>query len=298
MKRKVSVVTTTWGQEKFIQETMDGVFMQKYDGPIEFIIANDHSPDKTDQIIKSYLETHSISDNFEIKYTVHKKNLGSTQNFIWAIQQATGEYVAICEGDDYWTDPLKLQKQVDFLEENEDCNLVYHKVTIFDQEQKTFSPEYLNKSLQIIKRDLKELALIGNFMHTPSVLFRNNINYSTINSKLPVGDYLLWFLNGEKGKLAYLPDDMAVYRFSESSTWGKQDKFYRINIWLKLLFFLKKHSKDYYIKESIKKQAWKKANENNLAELNLSQKYQLFRSLLIIEPRFIKKIIKWNQQVH
>lgn len=295
---KVSVVTTTWGQEQFIEETLDGVFMQQYDGPIEFIIANDHSPDRTDEIIKSYLETNSIPDNFEIKYTYHEKNLGSTQNFIWAIQQATGEYVAICEGDDYWTDPLKLQKQVDFLDGNKDCNLVYHRVTVFNQEEKKFSSELLNDSQLVRKRNLEELALVGNFIHTPSVVFRNNLQVSSKLFRQPVGDYILWFLNAEKGKLGYLPDEMAVYRMSETSTWAKRKKFYRINIWLKVLFILKNHTKDSNIRELIKKQAWEKGGEINLIELNTVQKIDLFKNLLLIEPKFIKKILIWNSQIH
>lgn len=115
---KVSVVTITYGHQDYILDTLKGVLMQEYIGEIEFIIANDNSPDETDRVVTEFLNTNSIPSRFEIKYTKHEKNLGMMPNFIWALKQAKGKYIALCEGDDYWTDPLKLQKQVDFLEEN------------------------------------------------------------------------------------------------------------------------------------------------------------------------------------
>ncbi len=121
---KISVVTITYGHQDYITETLDGVFMQQYDGPIEFIIANDNSPDNTDEVIKDYLTTRQIPANFEVKYTKHCENLGVTGNFIWSMKQATGKYMALCEGDDFWIDPLKLQKQCDFLENNDNYSLV------------------------------------------------------------------------------------------------------------------------------------------------------------------------------
>lgn len=124
---KVSVVTITYGHEKYITETLDGVLMQQYEGPVEFIIANDNSPDATDEVVKKYFLENPAPSNFEIKYTKHETNKGMMPNFIWALEQATGKYIALCEGDDYWTDPLKLQKQVDFLEENLNYSFCTHR---------------------------------------------------------------------------------------------------------------------------------------------------------------------------
>ena len=124
---KVSVVTITYGHEKYITETLDGVLMQQYEGPVEFIIANDNSPDATDEVVKKYFLENPAPSNFEIKYTKHETNKGMMPNFIWALEQATGEYIALCEGDDYWIDPLKLQKQVDFLEENLNYSFCTHR---------------------------------------------------------------------------------------------------------------------------------------------------------------------------
>ncbi|MCB4234492.1 glycosyltransferase [Kaistella anthropi] len=69
---------------------------------MEFIIANDNSPDATDEVVKKYFLENSVPGNFEIKYTKHETNKGMMPNFVWALEQATGEYIALCEGDDYW----------------------------------------------------------------------------------------------------------------------------------------------------------------------------------------------------
>lgn len=87
---KVSVVTITYGHEKYITETLDGVLMQQYEGPVEFIIANDNSPDATDEVVKKYFLENPAPSNFEIKYTKHETNKGMMPNFIWALEQATG----------------------------------------------------------------------------------------------------------------------------------------------------------------------------------------------------------------
>ena len=115
---KVSVCMITYGHEKFIEEAINGVLMQECDFVVELIIANDCSPDKTDAVIQNILCNHPRAS--WIKYIKHDKNLGMMPNFIFAMQECKGKYIALCEGDDYWTDPSKLQKQVDFLEANSD----------------------------------------------------------------------------------------------------------------------------------------------------------------------------------
>ena len=118
----VSVVMITYNHEKYIQQAIEGVLMQKINFHIELIIADDTSPDQTENIVKKIIVEHP--NGHWIKYTKHKFNKGVSKNFTWALKQAKGKYIALCEGDDYWTDPLKLQKQVDFLEENENIGLV------------------------------------------------------------------------------------------------------------------------------------------------------------------------------
>ena len=112
----------TYNHEKFISEAIEGVLIQQTNFSFELIIANDASTDGSDKIINEFIANHPKGNL--IKYFKHEKNVGMMQNFTFALGHCKGKYIALCEGDDYWTDPLKLQKQVDFLEANEDyCDL-------------------------------------------------------------------------------------------------------------------------------------------------------------------------------
>lgn len=204
---KVSVVTITYGHEKYITETLDGVLMQQYQGPVEFIIANDNSPDATDEVVKKYFLENPAPSNFEIKYTKHETNKGMMPNFIWALEQATGEYIALCEGDDYWTDPLKLQKQIEFLQSNDEFVAHSHNVQIVGLQNRPFS---IMPSRVFVFKDLLERRMF----HTNSVTFRNN---RSITRKLKLAlnifssDKYLFLSLTQYGKINYSDDTMAVY---------------------------------------------------------------------------------------
>ena len=209
---KISVVTITYGHENFIEQTLDGVFMQDYKGEIEFIISNDHSPDATDRVIKDYLSVKEIPINFTIKYTQHEVNKGMMPNFIWALEQTSGKYIALCEGDDYWTDPLKLQKQVDFLVTNQDYVLTFHPVNILNSDGSMVEDFITNIPVNYETQEM--LARFGNYIHTPSVVFRNIIKtFPPEFSLSPIGDYFLYMILTNHGKIKMLEGTMAVYRY-------------------------------------------------------------------------------------
>ena len=100
--KKVSIIILSYKHQNFIAKALEGVFMQKVNFPVELILCDDQSPDNTDAVIKETLK--KAPHNIEIKYTRHQKNMGSTPNFYWALRQVTGNYIAFCEGDDYWID--------------------------------------------------------------------------------------------------------------------------------------------------------------------------------------------------
>jgi len=206
----VSVIMITYGHEKYIEEAINGVFIQQTDFPVELIIANDCSPDQTDEVVKLLLRR--APENITVRYTKHQTNKGMNANFLWAASQATGKYIALCEGDDYWTDPLKLQKQVDFLEENEEYVLTFHPVKIKNPDGSLvddFITEVpANYELQ------ETLASGDNYIHTPSVVFRNIIKVFPPEFSLsPIGDYFLYMILTEHGKMKMQADYMAVYRY-------------------------------------------------------------------------------------
>lgn len=209
---RISVIMVTYGHEKYIQKAIEGVLMQYCNFNIELIVANDNSPDNTDEVIKKYLSENNISRNITIKYTKHDFNKGMQPNYIWSVKQAVGKYIAVCEGDDYWTDPLKLQKQVDFLEANEDYVLTFHPVHILKPDG-SLLPDYLT-TVPINYETQETLARLGNYIHTPSVVFRNIIKSFPLEFELsPIGDYFLYMLLTNHGKIKMLDDTMAVYRY-------------------------------------------------------------------------------------
>lgn len=215
---KVSVVTITYGHEKYITETLDGVLMQQYDGPVEFIIANDNSPDATDEVVKKYFLENPAPSNFEIKYTKHEANKGMMPNFIWALEQATGQYIALCEGDDFWIDPLKLQKQVDFLEENEDYSAT---ITNRKFDDLVNHQSYITNYPELIRT---EHILKGEVLPTQTILFRNILKQEDFNkfNKMIAGDRVISYLLSLKGPIHCIKDCTAIYNYTGNGVWSSK----------------------------------------------------------------------------
>lgn len=153
MKRPlVSISCITYNHQDFIEECLNGFFMQQCDFDVELVISDDKSTDGTVKVIERCLQRKP--DNFTIRFTAHEQNMGASPNFVWCMQQCTGKYIALCEGDDYWTDPHKLQKQVDFLEPNEEYSLVcggYMSVNTVTGEKTVVLKESPDKSLTSTK---------------------------------------------------------------------------------------------------------------------------------------------------
>ena len=210
----VSVAVITYGHENYILDTLKGILSQTYSGDLEIILSNDNSPDNTDDVITSFLKENPLPSHITIRYTKHATNKGAIPNFIWTIRQCTGQYIALCEGDDYWTDPLKLQKQVDFLEAHPDHVLCFHKVNILQPNGELVDDFITNVPENYELRET--LATNNNYIHTPSVLFRNIAaeEYNILEFKnSPIGDYFLYLILTQYGKIGFIPDTMAVYRY-------------------------------------------------------------------------------------
>ena len=208
----------TYGHESYIRQAIEGVLMQKCSFEIELIIANDCSPDNTNKIIQEILVSNKNAN--WIKYFNHKKNLGMMPNFIFSLKQSSGKYIALCEGDDYWTDELKLQKQVDFLEENLQYVLSFHKVKILNLDG-LITDDFLT-NLPENYENLETLAQFGNYIHTPSVVFRNILkNYPIEFEQTPIGDYFLYLMLAQHGNIKYFLDEMSVYRYGVGVFSGK-----------------------------------------------------------------------------
>ncbi len=133
----LSIVTITYNHEPFIAKTIEGVLMQQVNFPIEFIIAEDCSTDGTRRICQEYAERYPEL----IHLITSENNVGAVANERRAMLAAKGKYIAFCEGDDYWTDPLKLQKQVDFLEAHPEYSVTFHRCRHYNVETEEYKDD-------------------------------------------------------------------------------------------------------------------------------------------------------------
>ncbi|MEG1723995.1 MAG: glycosyltransferase [Anaerovoracaceae bacterium] len=217
----VSVVCTTYNHEAYVRQALEGFVMQKTNFSFEVIVHDDASTDSTVQIIKEYESKYP--NLFRNIYQI--ENQYSQRKDIWGnlfCNYCAGKYIAICEGDDYWTDPLKLQKQVDFLEVNLEYGLCHTECDVFYQEQKLWKRNY--NSLKMLDNNmiyppdiLLEKILSGRyFIKTASVLVRRvliDVAFQKLKQqKFPMGDTPLWATLSQITKFYYFQESMIVYR--------------------------------------------------------------------------------------
>jgi len=214
----VSVCMITYNHEKYISEAIDSVLKQSVNFTVEFVISNDSSTDETHNAIYSVINRNK-NKYLKIRYYNQPNNLGMMPNFIWALQQCKGKYIALCDGDDYWIDPLKLKKQVEFLEGNTDVSLCFTKAKklknfiLSDFELPKGMPEKISFSL---------LLTFGNFIASASIMFRSlKINeFPAFIKKSPFGDLALYKLLSSQGKLACINETTTVYRIHDNGIWS------------------------------------------------------------------------------
>lgn len=209
---KVSVVTITYNQQAYIRETLEGFVKQQTTFPFEVIVADDHSTDDTPKIIAEYAQAYPAI----FKPVLRKKNIGAVPNMIDSLQQTTGEYVAVCEGDDYWTDPTKLQRQADFLDSHPDYSLCFHPVRVFFENKENpdvVYPDTTTKATFTVKRLLKE-----DFIQTNSVMYRRQ-DYTQLPDDVMPLDWFLHLYHAHFGKIGFIDRVMAAYRRHAGGIW-------------------------------------------------------------------------------
>jgi glycosyltransferase involved in cell wall biosynthesis len=215
---KVSILTITYNHSEYISQAIESFLMQKTDFAFEVIIADDASTDNNQEIIRSFQQKYPNI----IKPILRNENIGMNQNFVDAVNHCSGKYIALCEGDDYWTDPLKLQKQVDFLEANEDYGLICTNYDKYFQDIGLLKRGVFTKYKNNISYDayLLDRSSIG----TQTVLIKNGIIKDYFNevglnriSSWIVGDTSIWLYAAIKYKIKVLNESTAVYRILNNS---------------------------------------------------------------------------------
>jgi len=229
----VSVCVTTYQQQPYIAQALDSILIQQTSFPFEIVIGEDHSTDGTREIcidyanrypdrIRLYLRDRSTTHLYENGIYVTRFNGKLTR------MSARGKYLALCEGDDYWNDPLKLQKQVDYLEAHPDCVLSCHDACVVDTHGNRVETSRLKPEQ---RTDLtRDEMVISGYVLTLTMCFRNVIReYPPELANCPNGDRVVQALLSEHGHAHFQTSvTPACYRLHEGGMWGLQTQLHRM----------------------------------------------------------------------
>lgn len=225
----VTIRCMAYNQKSYIRQCLDGFVMQKTNFRFEAIVHDDASTDGTADIIREYAEKYPDI----IKPIIEEENLYSKHDGSLRIimdKHMHGKYIALCEGDDYWTDPLKLQKQYDFMETHPECSLCFHADyrLLPSGEQKIHRPKTIKEFYTT-----EDIILGGGgFMATNSMFYRQDLfprgDRPDFWKNCPIGDLPMMLYFATKGEVGYINESMSTYRVSSAGSWSSRQNALRI----------------------------------------------------------------------
>ena len=218
----VSICCITYNHEDYIAQTLDGFLMQETDFDFEILVHDDASTDTTADIIRYY----ELNNPQKIKpiYQIENQHSKGIRSSVLNFQRARGEYIAICEGDDYWTDPRKLSIQIDQMRKHPNCDISFHPVSIIDEGLNNPLKRHRSQKPLYVKLHPLEKVIEagGGFMPTASIIMTSRMLPSLID--VPeflhgaAGDYYWQIVSSVRGGALYINRDMAVYRRNSASS--------------------------------------------------------------------------------
>lgn len=221
---KVSVAIITYNHEAFIEQAVDSVLMQETDFEFEILISEDCSADGTRGILMA------VRDRWpdRIRLLLSERNQFDNEVLTRCFAAARGEYIALLEGDDYWTSFQKLQKQVDFLDGHPECVSCFHPAElVYEKDVKEELPNTFQPKLRF---RLEDLLVSGCFIETATVMFRRQAA-----GDLPdwyrdtfCGDWALHVLLAQRGEIGYIDEPMAAHRYHQQGVWTRLDVVERL----------------------------------------------------------------------
>lgn len=231
-KIKVSICCLVFNHEKYLRKCLDGFVMQKTDFEYEVLIHDDASSDGSPDIIREY--ENQYPNIFKPIYQQENKfSKGVDISWEYQYPRAKGKYIALCEGDDYWTDAEKLQKQFDLMEENENISMCVHSVRYVNETGEPTGkilPNPIGENKIISSQELIREMMLNKFypFHTSSYFFRTAL-FNKLGKEKPefirvcdVGDVTLLLLFGYQGNIGYIAKEMSCYRFMSENSWSSK----------------------------------------------------------------------------
>jgi glycosyltransferase involved in cell wall biosynthesis len=242
---KINVIVTTYNHEKYIAQCLESIIEQKGNFQIEVIVGDDASTDNTRKIVDEFQERYPKT----IIVLPIQENLGVTKNLKRCLDACSGEYIAICEGDDYWTDEYKLQKQLTFMERHQDFSMCFSALMLYHQDLDMFEP--FQDQLQLTKNVLttEDLILMNSIGNFSCCMYRAKVIRQLPDElfDLFTVDWMFNMVCGEFGKIGFIRDWMTVYRKHTHGVWAGRSNLERITELLRLAddynrFFRHKYS--------------------------------------------------------
>lgn len=277
----LSVAVITYNHEKYIEDCLESLVTQKVDYPYEIIIGEDCSTDNTLKYVKKYADKYPDL----IRLIVSENNVGAMENDRRVMAACKGKYIAYCEGDDFWVDEYKLQKQIDFLEQNTDYGMVHTDFEILNEgrNQKSSRKRLFRSDSERPTGDILEFIVKTNHVGTASVCLRRDlfeaskVQQTVEDEDWGMSDYPTWIELAAVSKIHYMPDITSSYRVHKTSlthglNWEGRYKFYKCRFDVKK-YYVKKFKlekllpfiNDMYYRELLKYAIFMK-NEDMRAE--------------------------------
>lgn len=238
----VSVYMITFNHEPYVAQAIESVLMQKTEYPFELVIGEDCSTDGTRAICERYAHAHPSG----IRLLPSERNLGMQVNARRTYQACRGKYIAHLEGDDYWTDPRKLQKQVAWLEQHPQASFCFHPCRVEREGGVGAAPARAEEfrageGAELVFPDSRNLAMWC-IVHTVSAVVRANMmpRHDEEWMALPAGDWPMFFYLGMQGPFGRLPEPMATYRLHAGGIWNRRSSLEKKQDMLTTYRFLRK----------------------------------------------------------
>ncbi|CAN5609697.1 N/A [soil metagenome] len=242
---KVSVILITYNHQNYIAQALDSVLAQETGFPFELIVSEDCSTDGTRALIEQYAARHPA----RVRLILSPRNLNTNEVFSRALAAAQGDYIATLDGDDFWTDPRKLQRQADFLDDDTAAAICFHQVDVLHPHGRFDAQPYT-------AREQKQVATLAdlwaaNFIASCSAMIRRSAlsGLPAWYESCAFGDWPLYMIAAQAGHIAYIPETMAVYRYHGTGLWNRMTRAEQIRAtrdFLRevLFFFGRAHAAD------------------------------------------------------
>lgn len=214
----VSVLVLAWNHGEFIRQTLESITEQNYSEGFEILIGEDSSSDQTLVICLEFQERFPDI----VKVIAHSENIGMHANFRSLWEAACGEHIAFCEGDDYWTDPLKLKKQVEFLRSHPECNLCGALTTTVAKDQNGVWSDVgqIGPSNAQETYSFEELIARYNFHFSSVMLRKSSVEFPDWLEQMYCVDRPIYLLSAQTGRAGFISEPMSVYRLHDGGNWS------------------------------------------------------------------------------